>query len=387
MIARKLNPIKNWSFFLFGARGTGKTTLLERCFDPSEVVNINLLEPKVFASLQADPSLLTPMIAKGVAAKQLIIIDEIQKVPALLDIVHLTIERDKARFALTGSSARKLHRGAANMLAGRAYVLKLYPFLAEELAGAFNLQDALEWGLLPTIWNTSDSVERSLYLQSYAETYLKEEIVVEQIIRNLPPFRRFLNVASQMSGKIVNYSKIAADCQTDPSNVRNYYQILEETLIGFFLEPFHRSIRKRQSQSPKFYFIDSGIARALAGHLDLPLRPQTSLCGDVFEAFIINQIRTHLEYSLKQYQLSFLRTKDGAEIDLIVERSGKPTFLIEIKSSPTVREEELRNLKALSNDMPGSTAICLHTGASTLSFGHIECLPWQDGIRRIIDGN
>lgn len=385
MIARKLTPIKNWSFFLFGARGTGKTTLLESCFDPSEVVNVNLLEPKVFASLQADPSLLLPMIAQGVAAKKLIIIDEIQKVPALLDIVHLTIERDKARFALTGSSARKLRRGAANMLAGRAYVLKLYPFLAEELADAFNLQDALEWGLLPTIWNTPHSVERSLYLQSYAETYLKEEIIVEQIIRNLPPFRRFLNVASQMSGKIVNYSKVAADCQTDPSNVRNYYQILEETLIGFFLEPFNRSIRKRQSQSPKFYFIDSGIARALAGHLDLPLRPQTSLYGEVFEAFIINQIRTHLEYSLKQYQLSFLRTKDGAEIDLIVERSAKQTFLIEIKSSPTVREEDLRNLKALSNDIPGSTALCLYAGETTLSFGHVECLPWQEGIKRIVD--
>lgn len=122
----------------------------------------------------------------------------------------------------------------------------------------------------------------------------------------------------------------------------------------------------------------------MAGHLDLPLRPQTSLYGEVFEAFIINQIRTHLEYSLKQYQLSFLRTKDGAEIDLIAERSAKQTFLIEIKSSPTVREEDLRNLKALSNDIPGSTALCLYAGEATLSFGHVECLPWQEGIKRIV---
>jgi predicted AAA+ superfamily ATPase len=187
-----------------------------------------------------------------------------------------------------------------------------------------------------------------------------------------------------MTGKIINYSKVASDCQTDPSNVRNYYQILEETLVGFFVEPFHQSIRKRQRQSPKFYFLDSGIARSLAGHLDLPLRPQTSLYGDVFEAFIINQIRTHLEYSLTQYQLSFLKTKDGAEIDLIVERAGKPTYLVEIKSGSIVREEEVRNLKNFSKDIPVSIPLCLYNGTATLSFGEVECLPWQEGIRRVV---
>lgn len=379
-------PLHDSSFFLFGVRGAGKTTLLESSFDPSGVVSVNLLEPRTLASLQADPSLLQGMVAKGIAAKQLIIIDEIQKVPALLDVVHLLIERDGARFALTGSSARKLRRGAANMLAGRAYVLKLYPFLADELGELFNLQDALEWGLLPTVWNTTNPIERSLYLQAYAETYLKEEIIVEQIIRNLPPFRRFLNVAAQMSGKIINCSKVASDCQTDPSNVRNYYQILEETLVGFFLEPFHQSIRKRQRQLPKFYFVDSGIARALAGHLDLPLRPQTSLYGEAFEAFIINQIRTQLEYSFKQYQLSFLKTKDGAEIDLIVERAGKPTFLIEIKSASVVREEEVRNLKNFSKDIAASTPLCLYNGTAAICFGEVECVPWQEGIKRIVHG-
>jgi len=384
MITRKLSPLINNSFFLFGMRGVGKTTLLQNFFTTESVVTINLLEPRTLANLQANPSLLQPMIADGIAAKQLIVIDEIQKVPALLDVVHLLIERDGARFALTGSSARKLRRGAANMLAGRAYVLKLYPFLADELGELFNLHDALEWGLLPTIWKTTNPIERSLYLQSYAETYIKEEIIVEQIIRNLPPFRRFLNVASQMSGKILNYSKVASDCQTDPSNVRNYYQILEDTLVGFFLEPFNQSIRKRQRESPKFYFVDSGIARALAGHLDLPLRPQTSLYGDAFEAFIVNQIRTHLEYSFKQYQLSFLKTKDGAEIDLIIERAGKPTFLIEVKSGSIVRKEELKNLKNFSKDIAGSIPLCLYNGTESLRFEEVECVPWQDGIRRII---
>lgn len=159
---------------------------------------------------------------------------------------------------------------------------------------------------------------------------------------------------------------------------------MEDTLIGFVLEPFHHSLRKRQTQAAKFYFVDSGVARALSGQLDLPLRPQTSMYGEVFESFIINQIRTHLEYSLKQYQLSFLKTKDGAKIDLIVERAGKPTFLLEIKSGSVVREGECRNLKAFANEIPGAIPLCLYNGETSLTFGPVECLPWQEGVRRVV---
>jgi predicted AAA+ superfamily ATPase len=384
MIRRSLNIAQSNSFFLFGGRGTGKTTLLTQSDFLNGCLKIDLLDPTLHAKLEANPALLEAMvISRG--STEWVVIDEVQKVPALLDLVHLLIERNKIKFALTGSSARKLRRGAANMLAGRAFVFKLYPLLADELAERFTLDDALAWGTLPTVWNTTESLTRSLYLQAYAETYLREEIVAEQIIRNLPPFRRFLNVAAQMSGRIVNYAKVAADCTTDPSNVKNYFQILDDTLLGFFLEPFHRSVRKRQSQNPKFYFNDTGVARALAGQLDLPLRASTSLYGDTFEAFVISQIRSHLEYTLKQYQISFLRTKDGAEIDLIVERAGRSTLLIEVKSSQTLRAEDFRNLTKFADDIPDSKAFCLYAGQQDLTFNQVTCLNWLSGIKRILE--
>lgn len=173
MIRRHPNILKNNSFFLFGARGTGKTTLLNQIFPTSEALRIDLLDPSLFGQLQANPSLLRQMIEPAKQRGHAVIIDEVQRVPALLDFVHLFIERDRIVFGLTGSSARKLRRGAANLLAGRAFVYKLFPLLAEELKESFHLSDALEWGTLPTIWNTSERQSRSLYLQSYAETYLR----------------------------------------------------------------------------------------------------------------------------------------------------------------------------------------------------------------------
>lgn len=385
MIRRHANILKSNSFFLFGARGTGKTTLLNSLFPALEALRIDLLNPATLGQLQANPSLLLPLVEPARLDGRTVIIDEVQKIPPLLDVVHLLIERDKIVFGLTGSSARKLRRGGANLLAGRAFVYKLFPLLAEELGPDFALEDALAFGTLPTIWNTTAPLERSLYLQAYAETYLREEIVAEQIVRNLPPFRRFLQVAAQMSGKLINYTKVASDCMTDPSNVRNYFQVLDDTLLGFFLEPFHESIRKRQTKSPKFYFIDTGISRALAGLLDVPARPGTSQFGDLFEAFVITQIRTALEYSLSEYQISYLRTKDDAEIDLIIERGGRPRVLVEIKSSSTIRPEDLSTLKKFASDMKGSAAFCLYNGDVELRVDSVRCLPWREGIKAIME--
>lgn len=188
-----------------------------------------------------------------------------------------------------------------------------------------------------------------------------------------------------MSGKLINYTKVAADCSTDPSNVKNYFQILDDTLLGFFLEPFHESIRKRQAKSPKFYFIDTGISRALGGLLDVPPKPGTSQYGELFEAFVINQIRTTLEYSQTQYRLSYLRTKDDAEIDLIVERGGRPRILVEIKSATHMRPEELATLKKFSFDMKGSVALCLYNGELEMQVDTVRCLPWRRGILELME--
>jgi len=381
MYTRSINILKNNSFFLFGARGTGKSTLLEALFSAEQAHTIDLLRADKLSSLQARPDELE-RLALG-SGKRWIIIDEIQKVPALLDVVHRLIEKQNLLFALTGSSARKLKRGAANLLAGRAFTYRLFPLTVSELGTNFDLNTALAWGTLPKVLQLTTSQARSRFLQSYTETYLQEEIVAEQIIRSLPPFRRFLQIAAQSNAALVNFKKIADDCQTSPSNVKNYYQILEDTLVGTFLEPFHYSIRKRQREAPKFYWFDTGVMRALRLSIDAPLEKSTYEYGKIFETFIINQIRAGLDYQGKQYQLSYLLTKDGAEIDLIVERAGLPTFLIEIKSGLSVRDGELNNLRAFKADIEGSNAICLYAGSDKLLSHGIPILPWQQGLKEI----
>lgn len=386
MIGRLLNLSKNNSFFLFGARGTGKSTLLKEHFSSTEHVYINLLDRKVFATLQAYPEKLIERFPHpDKDRKNWIVIDEVQKIPALLDIVHDAIESRNLCFALSGSSARKLKRGGANLLAGRAFSYRLFPFLWNELGDLFATKEAVQWGTLPKMISFQNFEDKSAYLQSYCETYLQEEIIEEQIIRNLPPFRKFLHVAALANAQIVNYAKIAEDVLTDPSNIKNYFQILEDTLLGFFLEPFHLSIRKRQKQSPKFYWFDTGVVRALAMKLDLPVDYVSFEYGFLFESFIISQIRASLIYSQKQFQLSFLKTKDHAEIDLIIERAGQPTYAIEIKSGDSVKASELNSLVSLSRDIPNVKAICLYDGNEDLIINSIPVLPWRKGMTEILN--
>ena len=378
MIRRSANiPLSN-SFFLFGARGTGKTTLLQGLLSDKSPLVIDLLKQGLYRELQANPEKLSKMVLPLKGTGRFVFIDEVQKVPELLDLVHHHIEQDKIRFALTGSSSRKLKRGGANLLAGRAFVFRLFPLIYTEFAESFSLELALRWGTLPKIIQYDNDQERTLYLRSYVETYLAEEIIQEQIVRNIPPFSRFLSVAAQCNSTIVNYSKIAADIQSDASNVRNYFSILEETLLGFLLEPFHLSVRKRQRTSPKFYFIDTGLVRTLSQLIDVPLRPESKEYGSYFESFIINQIRSYLEYQGKQYRLSYLLSGDNAEIDLIVERAGKDTLLIEIKSGTVIHQGSLNTLKRFAKDFPGARLVCLYNGEVKLHEDEVEILPWRE---------
>jgi predicted AAA+ superfamily ATPase len=319
-------------------------------------------------------------VRSAIKENKLIVIDEIQRVPSLLDIVHSKIQSSSAIFALTGSSARKLKRGNANLLAGRASVYKLFPLTFTELKNDFQLETALTWGTLPELCTIQDESEKIRFLQSYTDTYIQEEIVAEQIIRKLPPFRRFLDSAAQMNGKIINYSKIASEISTDVSNVKNYYEILEDTLLGFKLSSYHRSIRKRQLQSPKFYWFDTGVVRSLAKQLGPEVQKSTSYYGELFESFIINQVKTGLEYQVGQFSLSYLRTKDDAEIDLIIERPGFKTICLEIKSGNHVRREEFTNLKKLSEDIVNSECYCLYDGKEKLDYNGVVVLPWREGL-------
>lgn len=382
MIKRNLEILKSQSFFLFGARGTGKTTLIEHIFKAEEALFLDLLDPELYGALEANPAQLKSMVEPALREKKWILIDEIQKVPALLDLVHYLIEKKEAKFGLTGSSARKLRRGASNLLAGRAFIHRLFPLLPSELKDRFSLDTYLHWGGLPKIY-TLDDVSRNRYLQSYVETYLQEEIVAEQVVRKLPPFRRFLQIAAQMNSDIINYSKVARDIGSDPVSVKSYFQILEDTLLGFFLEPYHASIRKRQRQNPKFYLLDPGILRAQAKWLDVPVKPKTYIYGQLFETFIVNLIRTSLEYQFRQHQLSYLRTKDHAEIDLIIERAGEKTFLVEIKSGSSVPDETLRRLNALAKDIPNARSICLYQGNIERIVDNVLLLPWKKGLQEM----
>ncbi|MEI6806634.1 MAG: ATP-binding protein [Myxococcaceae bacterium] len=377
---RLLQLPKKHSLFLFGPRGSGKSTLLSQLFPKDKSYWIDLLDPDQEDRFALKPSDLASIVKALPEHITHVVIDEIQKNPKLLDVVHSLIESTNKVFLLTGSSARKLKRGAANLLAGRAFVYHLYPFSFLEQEHEFNLDEALQFGQLPKLETLEDNSQKIKYLNSYANTYLKEEIVSEQVVRNLLPFRRFLEVAAQSNGKIINYAKIAKDVGVAETTVKEYFSILEDTLLGRMLEPFHHSFRKRLSQKPKFYFFDNGISRALSRSLTVPLQAKTNAYGDAFEQFIINEVLKLVSYFHEEYRVSYLRTKDDAEIDLMVERPGLPLLCIEIKSSDSVREEDLSSLVQLTKDLGNCEAICLCNEPMAKSYEHALVLPWKQGL-------
>ena len=335
---------KNNSFFLFGARGTGKSTLLKQQFQTKETLWIDLLTDADENRYGRHPDELSRALEAQPYSR--IVIDEVQKAPKLLDVVHHEMEKQKKRqFILTGSSARKLKRGSANLLAGRAFTHPLFPLTFLELGDAFNLKDCLEFGSLPKLFAYHDKEEKNEFLRSYVKNYLKEEISVEQLVRQLNPFRDFLEVAAQSNGKIVNYSKIANDIGVDDKTVYNYFSILDDTLVGFHLPAFHRSVRKQLRTSPKFYFFDPGIVRALDNTLRVELLPQTYAFGNAFEHWVILECFRLNEYRQLDYKFSYLQTKDGSEIDLIIQRPGKPELLAEIKSASRITDQQCGRLK------------------------------------------
>ena len=384
MFTRQLKPLTNNSFFLFGARGVGKTSLLREFFRNKDTLWVDLLNPSEEELYQVNPEALADNLA-GISKKpEWVVVDEVQRAPKLLDVVHALIEapwnRDRnVKFALTGSSARKLKRGAANLLAGRAFTYNIYPLTHLELGTEFNLLNALTWGTLPSVCNASSDEERKAYLKSYTTTYVKEEIALEQIVRNLIPFRKFLPIAAQCSGTIINFNNIARELRVDWTTVRNYFEILEDTLLGFMLPAYSKSIRKQQLSSPKFYLFDTGVKRAFDKTLNLT--PETSQqLGPLFEHFIICEVLRLNEYRQRDYTLSYLTTQGGAEIDLIIERPGDKTLFVEIKSTEHVQSEQLRHLKDLSAGREDVEPICISREPRARREGGILVLPWRDAF-------
>jgi predicted AAA+ superfamily ATPase len=369
------------SFFLFGPRGTGKSTLLKKRFNLDQCLWIDLLDSEIEDRFLRHPSEIHAMVKALPEEIPFIVLDEIQKVPKLLDEVHRLIEEKTDKiFILTGSSARKLKHGRANLLAGRAFVYHLFTLSCFELKEQFDLERALQWGTLPKIFSLDGDLEKSAFLRAYADTYLKEEIWNEQVVRKLQPFRRFLEVAAQCNGKIINYANIAEDVGVDDKTIKEYFCILEDTMIGFFLEPFQNSFRKRLVEKPKFYFFDTGIVRSLSRRLSVPLTPQTSAYGDAFEHFIILEFIRLASYYQPDYRFSFIRTASDVEVNLVVERPGKPLLCIEIKSSNTINESSVGAFSRLTKDIPNCEAIVLSQDRFMKKYDHVTCYPWKQGI-------
>ena len=384
MLRRKQKLNNSHSLFLFGARGTGKTTLLKELFGKKQgVLWIDLLTDRDEESFGRHPDELSSILQNGKYKK--VVVDEIQKSLKLLDVIHKCMETYKdIQFIMTGSSARKLRRGSANLLAGRAFVHHLYPFTHNELAEKFSLNENLNFGSLPKIFDYQNVEDKKDFLKSYTQTYLKEEIQMEQIVRKIDHFRNFLEVAAQINGQIINYSKIAREVGIDDKTVVQYFQILEDTLVGILLPSYHRSVRKQQMTSPKFYFFDLGVKKALERSLDSLIIPSTFAYGQAFEHFIVLECYRLNEYFKTDYRFYYLKDKQGLEIDLIIDRGKKKSILVEIKSSHKVDESDVKGLKKISScwNQPCEAQLWSCEEHERVVQG-ILCLPWKIALKEI----
>lgn len=374
MVNRLVNPLYSNSFFLFGARGTGKSTFIKERFSSSSIY-LDLLDPALEDRLSRNPTDLHLII--GNESYEWVIIDEVQKVPRILDIVHSLIESRKQKFILTGSSARKLKRGGANLLAGRAFVYDLFPFVTHEIGDRYSLPSLLQFGSLPKVVTTDSLEERKAYLRSYALTYIKEEVSAEQILRKLDPFRNFLRIAADQSGKLVNHSAIGKQLGIDHKTVINYFSILEDTLLGFYLPSFHLSVRKSQIVAPKFFFFDLGVRNSLSEMIDLTPSPQSSYFGDLFEHFVILEAYRLNSYLQRDYRFSHLRTKAGFEVDLILSK-GRANILVEIKSTSRIDPSEVAHLARNTLDISQVTErFYVSLDTAEVELHGVRCMPWH----------
>jgi len=368
--------MKNNSFFLFGPRGTGKTSFIQQNFSQENAFWFNFLDDELYQRLSRHPHLFEQMILQNSGEKKWVVCDEIQRIPGLLNYVHKLIEEKKIKFALTGSSARKLKRGGANLLAGRAFLNHMHPLSASELGEDFRLDDVFRWGSLPTLYSLQSDQEKREYLRAYVSTYLRQEIKEEQIVRQIDPFLRFLEVAAQQNAKILNASKIGRDSLCDSKAVLRYFEILQDTLMGFYLEPFHTSVRKIQSAKAKFYFFDLGVKRALEGSLDTLVTPGTYAFGEAFEHFIILECVRLRDYARSDDRFYYLRTKDDVEIDLLIQRSPRELWAVEIKSSDRVDPVDISKREKLVKDLKVKRFIVVSRETRARREGSADILPW-----------
>jgi uncharacterized protein len=363
------------SIFLFGPRGTGKTSWVKSHL--KDILYFDLLNTGIFNDFLARPESLEERIPKHF--DQYIIIDEVQKIPELLNEVHRLIEGQGYRFILTGSSARSLRRAGVNLLAGRALNYTMHPLTCYELDSDFSLETALKSGLLPSVYHVSDPQH---YLETYVTTYLREEILQEGLMRNLSQFARFLEIASFSQGQVINMSDIARETAIDRKLVSNYFDILKDLLIGYWLPVFTRRAKRRLISSPKFYFFDSGVYRTLRpkGPLDSP----EEIDGPALETLFLAHLRAVNDYYRLGYKLFYWRTSNNVEVDFIVY-GERGLFAFEIKRSQHFSRSDMSGLKAFSDDYKIAKCYLLYGGDHEEYHGNIHVMPFLQALNKLID--
>lgn len=363
------------SYFLFGPRGTGKSTMTAKNHPDALVIDLRLAEMRY--RLSHNPDLLKELV-EAQPEGATIVIDEIQKIPELLPIVHLLIEKKKKwKFILTGSSARKLKRQGVDLLGGRALKKILHPFIAYELKEKFNLNDALLYGLLPLRFDQKEPLET---LQAYIALYLEEEVKSEGLIRHYEPFTRFLQVMALSHGTLLNVTNVARECYVKRTTVNDWISILEDLLICFQIPIFTHRAKRELSAHPKFYFFDAGVYRTL--------RPQSfkdtesEINGAGLEGLVAQHLVAWRDYTLEKHDIFFWRTRSGVEVDFVI--FGPLGFwAIEVKNSDKIRSEDVKGLVEFQQDYPGAKTVLLYRGKERIMKNNVLCMPCEDFLREI----
>ncbi len=366
-------------FFLLGPRGTGKTLWTRHQFP--DALRIDLLDPATHRELAARPERLAELV-KGNPDRTQIVLDEVQKLPELLEVVHSLIEaKTGQQFVLTGSSARKLRRAGINLLGGRASHLSLHPYMAAELGERFDLSIALKQGMLPVVWGAKTPDQT---LAAYNGLYIREEVQMEGLVRDVGAFARFLEAMSFSHAAILNLSNIARECQVKRKTCEGYLNILEDLLLGIRLGVFSKRAQRELASHPKFYYFDTGVFRANRpkGPLDTP----EEIDGAALEGLVAQHLRAWCDYSKGDHSLYYWQTRSQVEVDFIVYgESG--LFAVEVKNSDKVRPQDLRALRTFGEDYPKAQKILLYRGCERLIRNDILCLPCDEFLRNLTPGH
>lgn len=363
------------SFFLFGPRGTGKTTWLREHFKSEGTVTIDLLNGDLYTELLARPHRLETLVGAGNSSW--VVLDEIQRIPALLHEVHRLIEDRGLRFAMTGSSARSLRKKGVNLLAGRALTFHMHPLSATETGQDFDLERAVRFGQLPAIAASKAPHE---YLKSYVQTYLREEVQQEGLTRNLSNFSRFLETASFSQGSPLNISDVARESALDRKLIDGYFSILEDLMIGTRLPVFTKRAQRRLVAHPKFYFFDAGVYRAIRprGPLDNPEESE----GIALETLVLQELRALNDALGLEYEIFYWRTSDGTEVDFVLY-GPRGLLAFEVKRSSRYARSDLTGLRALKNDYPPARCYLLYGGEMPRQEPGVEVLPLRQSLPRL----